>query len=342
MNTLPVATFNYNIDALLEEVTKRTSYTGMMRGTEQEPYLVDRMSLTSGENFMFKEFLEEAVHETYDWVKAFGRNIPAYDKIVSEYEDVPIYKDYGVRMVDENGNDMKFGEEIKLDADFMPMLNNSIQVTFGEIAFKKGINSADAKVKVKWKLVVHSVLGGELDTVETVFATSNYDTNLPLHIERIKFPFEFQEATGDTHVIKKVELYVYAEPYPNTITNIKKGTYVEYRTDFGDDSIFDLYKVNADCTNADWMNHSSKLNYDPRGCVVYMLERKEHFDENMIPSVDRALKEAIINRIIYLWFEYVNAPEAEKYLLKFEDYGHKAQLGMNTRTKDIQRKYKLF
>lgn len=341
MNTLPVATFNYNIDALLEEVTKRTSYTGMMRGTEQEPYLVDRMSLTSGENFMFKEFLEEAVHETYDWVKAFGRNIHAYDKIVSEYEDVPIYKDYGVRMVGVDGNDMKVGETIKLDADFIQS-PTSIQVTFDEIIFKNGVNDASAKVNVKWKLVVYSVLGGELNTVEILNATTNYDTKPSVPVSSIDFPFESQEATGDTHEIKKVELSVYAEPYPNTITNIKKGTYVEYRTDFGDDSIFDLYKVNADCTNADWMNHSSKLNYDPRGCVVYMLECKEHFDENMIPSVDRALKEAIINRIIYLWFEYVNAPEAEKYLLKFEEYGHKAQLGMNTRTKDIQRKYKLF
>lgn len=341
MNTLPVATFNYNIDALLEEVTKRTSYTGMMRGTEQEPYLVDRMSLTSGEDFMFKEFLEEAVHETYDWVKAFGRNIPAYDKIALDYTDTYVYKNFGASVKDSNGVEYEFGKVHKIDCTFMPvMLTDKIQVNFSELKAYK--NTTDTPVvTANIRFVVHSLLDGLLDVTETIERTDSLPTTVTIGLSRANVPFEFNE-NGSTHVIKNVEMYVTFSAAPVTVVDIKKNTYVEYRTDFSDDTIFELYKVNADCTNADWMNHSSKLNYDPRGCVVYMLERKEHFDENMIPSVDRALKEAIINRIIYLWFEYVNAPEAEKYLLKFEDYGHKAQLGMNTRTKDIQRKYKLF
>jgi hypothetical protein len=71
MSETPVVVFSYKISDILDEITKRTSYLGKMRSTEQEPFLVDRLSLTSGENFMFKEFIDNAANETYEWVKAF-------------------------------------------------------------------------------------------------------------------------------------------------------------------------------------------------------------------------------------------------------------------------------
>lgn len=339
---LPVVVFNYKISDLFEEVTKRTSYMGKMRSTEQEPYLVDRMSLTSGEDFMFNEFLEEAVHETYDWVKAFGRNIPMYDKIVSKYSDIPMYKDYGVsckNYVTEEAYsfdkpiEVKVDELLEDDEDVLFVGHDDIQVTS---------TIEDVEVVVEHKLILYTVLDG-LDVATTL----NYNRSKLVNkgkaaiFQGEQIPFNFVESDGK-HEIKGAELYITIKVKPVVSTAIKKGTYVEYRTDFSDDSVFDLYKVNADCTNADWMDYSCKLDYDPRGCVLYILERKDCFDKNILTSTDRALKEAIVNRIIYLWCEYVNAPEAEKYLLKFEDYGHKAQLGMNARTKDIQRKYKLF
>ena len=42
MENLPVVVFSYKIDDLLEEVTKRTSYIGKMRGTEQELHLLSK------------------------------------------------------------------------------------------------------------------------------------------------------------------------------------------------------------------------------------------------------------------------------------------------------------
>lgn len=339
---LPVVVFNYKISDLFEEVTKRTSYMGKMRSTEQEPYLVDRMSLDGGEDFMFHEFLEEAVHETYDWVKAFGRNIPMYDKIVSKYSDIPMYKDYGASCISVLEKEAySFGKPIKVKiAELFKEDDNTLFVGHEDIEVASSIE--DIEVIAEHKLVLYTVLDG-LDVVTTL----NYNRSRKINkgdnfnFQGEQTPFDFIES-GEEHEIKGAELYITMKVKPVVSMEIKEGTYVEYRTDFSDDSVFDLYKVNADCTNADWMDYSCKLDYDPRGCVLYILERKDYFDKNIITSTDRALKEAIINRIIYLWFEYVNAPEAEKYLLKFEDYGHKAQLCMNTRTKDIQRKYKLF
>lgn len=342
MGTLPVVVFNYKVSDLLEEVTKRTSYLGKMRSTEQEPYLVDRMSLTSGEDFMFEEFLEEAVHETYDWVKAFGRNIPMYDKIVSKYSDVPMYKDYGV-IARDAFNYFEFAIDKSVKVDITELLKEDGQTLFvGHDVIQVDSVIEDVEVIAEHKLVLHTMLDG-LD----VYTSLNYNRSKVIAkgsgalFQGEQIPFDFIES-DDEHEIKGAELYITIKVKPVNSMAIKKGTYVEYRTDFSDESVFDLYKVNADCTNADWKDFSCMLDYDPRGCVVYMLERKDCFDKNMLTSTDRALKEAIINRIMYLWCEYVNAPEADKYLLKFEEYGHKAQLGMNARTKDFQRKYKLF
>jgi hypothetical protein len=73
-----------------------------------------------------------------------------------------------------------------------------------------------------------------------------------------------------------------------------------------------------------------------------MLERCEHFDENKVFSIDRNIKEAILNYVIYRWYEFVNEAEADKYYLKFEDYAYKAKVGMNSTVKPIQRRYNTF
>jgi hypothetical protein len=333
--------FNYKISDLLEEVTKRTSYIGKMRGTEQEPYLVDRMSLTEGEDFMFHELLEEATHETYEWVKAFGRNIPMYDKIVKDYIDMPIYKNHGVVLRDSKKAEVITGEQINVaTTELRKSEDNLLFVGYDEII----CNSVKESVEViaEHKIILHT----ELDAHD-VYTELNHTHKITLEkgdtssLREVQIPFEFIE-NGSEHQIKGADLYITIKVKPVDVVAIKQGTYVEYRTDFNDDSIFDLYKVNADCSNESWEEYSCKLEYDPRGCIVYILERKENFDNNSISSTDRALKESIVNRIIYLWFEYVNLPDAERYLLKADEYGQKAQIGMNARTKDIQRKYNFF
>lgn len=67
--------FTYLESDILKEVEKRTSYLGKMRETEKNANLIDRMSLTAGESFLAKEFLEDAREQVYDWLRAFGRDI---------------------------------------------------------------------------------------------------------------------------------------------------------------------------------------------------------------------------------------------------------------------------
>lgn len=67
--------FTFTDADILKEVTKRTSFLGKSRGTEQQAHLLDRLSLTEGESFLFDEFMDDAITEVYDWIKAFGRGI---------------------------------------------------------------------------------------------------------------------------------------------------------------------------------------------------------------------------------------------------------------------------
>lgn len=332
MKTLPVVIFSYKISDLLEEVTKRTSYLGKMRGTEQEVHLLDRLSLTSGEDFMFTEFLDNAVTETYEWVKAFGRKVDEYDKILAKYTDMPLNKNFGMSVKDNNGNEYPFDEEIKVDCTYMPNpINNTLQISFAGF---RGYNilGEDATIiaNMKFRIYMPSM-------ATTIDARVTVPYNALVETKQYTLPFD-----GNLTNVKNVEMTIEFKAIPNIVTPIKRDTYVEYRTDFNDDTVFEVYKVNFDCDTTNWKDYSSLLAVDPRGCVTLIVERKPHFDKNMISSIDRNLKEAIVNHIIFQWFEYVNAPEAEKFLLKFEDYGQKAKIGLDTHTKDIQRKYKLF
>lgn len=332
--------FSYKIDDLLEEITKRTSYLGKMRGTEQEPFLLDRLSLTSGEDFMFSEFLDNAVNDTYEWVKGFGRNINYYDKVLLTYKDIPMYRNHGA-IVTIGGTPVMPNTRTKVNISSVDTTDTSITVTHDPIIVKP--QKGGVKTSVHYKCEITTILDDTITQREVVELTDNQVIiSGGSYNNTIRFiPFDFIE-DGCLHVLKDIKIEVEIVVNPNEVTNISKGTYVEYRSDFNDDSVFDVYQVTGDCTSADWMEHAVKLDYDPRGSVTYILERKENFDEHAVPSIHRALKEAMVNHIIYQWFEYVNAPEAERFYLKYDEAGLKAQVGMNARTKDVQRKYKLF
>jgi hypothetical protein len=338
METTPTVIFSYKIDDILEEITKRTSYFGKMRGTETEPVLIDRLSLTSGENFMFTEFLQDSVTQVYDWLKAFGRKIKYSNKCDITYNDIAIYKDHGVWMY-INGGMQEFGKWITIGtSDYKDNEDGTVSLTCDEISVER--MKEDVNVVIDFRYVVHSLLDGlDCDTPVTdrkvfrVTSGNSFSSGI--------LAFECKEHDS-YHQIYRIDMEVKCEVFPLNVVPIKKGDYVECRTDFGDDSIFDVYQVVEDCTNENWTEHADKLEYDPRESIVFMLERTSHFDENMIFSVDRNIKEALINYIIYRWFEFVNEVEADKFYIKYEDYAYKAKMGMESETKPVQRRYKLF
>lgn len=337
MDKLQVAVFSYRIPDILDEVYKRTSYFGKMRNTEKEPHLLDRLSLTEGENFLFTEFLDDAATQTYDWLKVFGCNIKDAKQIVMDYQSTTAYLNSGL-VVTCGGVEMPIGEPFSVPASATTSGNN-IDVTLDDYIEIKSKTSTKYKYHISCN--VKTTLNG-LECVEEHVIDSNVLTvsnggGLSLLSWSIT-DFDFDE-DGSKHVLKGVDCSITIEALqPTTLVNISKGTYIECPDSTGNKT---LYQATEDCTNANWSEHSTKVDYDARGCVVFILERHEHFDDNQISSVDRNIKEALVNYIIYRWFEYTNAPESSAFYDKFENYAQQAKIGMDSEKFILQRRYNI-
>lgn len=347
MENLPVVVFSYKIDDLLEEVTKRTSYIGKMRGTEQELHLLDRLSLTRGENFMFTEFIEDAASNVYDWLKAFGRKVKHAYHAKCVFDESVQYKHHGALItIDGVEADADKRYVYKGIAAMANVLSNRINATVPNVQVLSKIETVDVTIEYRFIVETHLPNYGKTSEVKVITNTATLDKGVKYPAAAgvgtsIYIPFEFNE-NGDIHELKNVDLEIVVKETPVNVVPIKAETYVEYHPSLTDLSAADYYQVVKDCTNADWFGNADKLPSDPRGNVMFVLEQTSYFDVNMIHSIDRNIKEAIVNYIIYRWFEFVNEVEAEKFYLKFDDYAHKAHIGMNSETKPIQRKYKLF
>lgn len=339
MANIPTVIFSYRVDDILEEITKRTSKLGQMR-TAEGPSLVDRLSLTRGEDFMFSEFLEDAVSQTYDWLKAFGRKIPMYEKIVLKYEDMKMLKDYGAQMK-ISGNDANLNEKIKINVEGLVKEDDST-LTVGHSPITLTNNSGESiNASVEHTLVLHTTLNEKpvTKTIEYVKSHSIDAGSLWL-FEAEAIPFEFIE-DGYEHKIDYAELDVFVTVSPVDVKPIKKDTYVEYHTDFSDDSVFDVYQTNVNCTTANWKDYSCKLAIDPRDKIVFILENSCNMDMNLMSSIDRNIKEALVNYIIWRWFEYTNPQEADRFYVKFEVYASEAKNGMDSEREIMQRTYNI-
>lgn len=75
------------------------------------------------------------------------------------------------------------------------------------------------------------------------------------------------------------------------------------------------------------------------GNVQFTLQPRTWWDRNAFTRVERYIKEALVNYILWKWFEYVNPQEAQPFFDKFEDYAHKAQLGMNAENGTLERRF---
>ena len=342
----PVVIFSYKIKDILTEVTKRTSYLGKMRNTEAVPNLIDRISLTDGERFLSDEFLEDAVQQTYDWLKAFGRNVKNACQIVSEYQDYLEYKDYGIEGVSIAGGEPEpIGTPFPLSCVAIPdYTNNTISVQVPIQPQYKNTITTDVDYTTTCEYTIKTKLANVLPCEETrtVVQTGTCNISSPINLDfSTILNFQWQEGRFQ-HVLDSVDVSVCIVVKPHTIIDYKKGDYIEYRNDLSDPSVYEVYQITDNCTNANWSEHAAHLVIDPRGRIVYTLEKTDYFDDNMIGSIDRNIKEAIINYIMYRWLTYTKPDEGDIYLTRFEDYIQRAKLGLESETSVQQRRYKLY
>lgn len=322
--------FIFPIADLKERVEKNTSYLGMMRESDNEPHMSDRLSLTDGESFLSDDFLEEAAAETYNWIKAFGRNIDRAYRIFPDGEMHNITEGHGVHiMVDGE----KRGMTCMLTPNGYVVASGVVHVSLPDIEIRIGdAGRIDFKVTVSYTTGILGTPFAERKVyTSTITATNDVVLN-----GAYDFPVELEAtALGDV-VVKSIDSVGIEITSVDKSYTLHKGDYVCYLLD-GGERMYGLVSSDYDSSKDDALI-CEKLDGDMRHSVMMKVELPDWQDRNMLPAVENYLRDALVNYIIWRWFETVYPKEAETFHDKWEDKAHKAQLGLNSERKILQRK----
>lgn len=338
---MEIAVFSYRIDDILKELYKRTSYMGKMRGTENIPNLIDRMSLSESERFLSNEFIDDAVEQTYDWLKAFGRGVTDSHTCIANYQDHEEFKDCGILFTtgDELTTRQDLNKNVELGCSYTSALNSvMVQNTNINVRCVTGAYGAKVNLYITYNFTIQDGSATFLKIIKNNISNQTIDDSHTLehNTKTIKLSdigvSSASEIVGIT-LTASVEIVSPLNTY-----NMSVGDFVEYHKDLQNLSDTELYRVTHDCNNTDWKLNSTLLNADIRGSITFQLAQPKFFDVNAISKVNRNIKEALLNYIIYRWYEYVKSDEAEAFYKKFEAYAHQAKISMNAEVSPMMRK----
>lgn len=325
--------FVFGIDNLLREAEKRTSYLGKMRGTEKEAHLYERMSLTDGERFLSDEYIKEASAETYDWIKAFGRGV---DNAFMQFGDGTlkmVRKHFGAGIT-VGGSNYELGiTDYALSSGMVQIANNPqgffyIDVTLPQV----DITIGDA-AKVVYRVSLHITVGVQNTPFEEKRVLTQ-DVTITQNTSWTKYVSQFMYEQSDFGLLVPESIdSIDIEILSADMASASPSQFTEYKGKYAEGDLAFALKDGA------WYEPEAVwYEKDIRNSVVYTLEIPEWQDGNMLRKVENNLCEAIINYVVWRWFETVNPSEAAIYYDKWEEKAHGAQLGLNSEKRVLQRR----
>lgn len=120
---------------------------------------------------------------------------------------------------------------------------------------------------------------------------------------------------------------------------INRMSLTEGESFLSDDMLADAIEQTYEWVQAFGRNIEESHVMTQEGNIVFTLQPRVWWDRQAFSTVERYLKEALINYVLYRWYEYTNIQEAPLYLAKFEDYAYKAQLGMNAEGTKLHKRF---
>lgn len=343
--------FSYKVADLQKEVEKRTSYLGKMRSTKEAQHLLDRLALTESENFLFEQYLMEAAGRTYDWLQAFGRNVPKAMLANIGTTTHKLFENYGLSI--KVGSKTQKGsfwiQPNETDIDNIILDNDGDTVNVVSIEFSNLANE-DMQVKYVFHHMIRTYVvdsdGNELPISDDITIDEEREILIDVassKIENVEITKDFRTSQyGD---VKGVYRGCYAELKDLILDGVAQpinvGDYVEEVC--VENGNITLWKMLERCTSHNWETHDRLcLDSDDRESIVYTLDCPAWQDENMYGRVDMSIKEAIVNYVIGLWFEVVLSEEAEAFINKAEKHGLDTQMALNAEKKFLRRRYNTF
>lgn len=338
-------TFIFPIAEIKQLIEQRTSNLGKMRGSETEPHLLNRLSLTDGESFLSNEWLEEAAGETYDWIKAFGRNVKDAFRIYPDGDLVTIKENHGAHL-EVGGSRVGLIHKQEIPAANVHIIHNSAQSDEQSniTAFTVNVNlpsAVNVKVgeaaEVYYQVLVNYTEGVNDAPIEN---KKQYIISKSISADAaessLQFVVQMTTLLGDMTVksIDGVEVAI-TKAVPVHFT-LKKGDYIHLLNADGT-QMYGLVGADYD-SDTDLPIFATPLAGDVRNAIVFTVDLPDWQDRNMLPMVERNLKDALSYFVIWRWFEVVYPQEAQPFHERFEEKAHQAQLGLNTENHTLQRK----
>lgn len=339
------------ISLLKRKVEMHTSRIGMSRKDEDSPYLTDKYSLTEGENFLFEDYLKEAVGKTYNWIKAFGRTLPNACMIYPEGTLTELHETNGV-YVTVNGI-RKSLKEINIPVTSEMYTTELVEESGDDKTYKVSLSLPEINIYIGQATQIDFILRARYTTLaDEVFEEScAYDvTQSVTDDDEQGGDFDFNVTLNNSMFAKRIKS---VDSFEVIITGIaapthtfSKGDYVKMT--YEDGSI--MYGIVDEANGTAW--HAIWRKEDLRGSVVFDIELREWEDQNMLMAAQEHLTNAIVFYIMYRWFETVqdgvmtmyggrwHKPEsqAEKFYMKYEEEGYAAKSSLNSQRRILQRK----
>lgn len=330
-----IHTFVFPLSDLRREIEKRSSYLGKMRSTEQEKHLLERFALTEGEAFLSDEYLREAATETYDWIRAFGRGVEHAFVFYPMKEAIEIREHFGACIeVGESGPSIKVN--IPLTSDMCTLSYTALG--FHGVIQLSGYNiETGSASKVRYRVTLYYTFGVPNSPIEEPRSQATF-SDISSNSSFVQYEFfvpKENTSLGDAGLksVERLEIEIMAmEP----AVQLSEGDYICF-TDMHDKKRYGVVKAGTSYAGfdepvCDWYD------YDIRDSISYRLMIPHWQDNNMLPKVKNDLREALVNYILWRWFEMVNPTEASIYYDKWEEKAHGAQLGLNAEDRVLQRR----
>lgn len=329
----------YNLQNLQQEVEKRTSYLGSMRATDNTPHLLNRVALTKGEAFLYEEYLLNTLSEIIAYLQPWIRN-KTNPYII--YPDAPIHTvkhDLGAYGTLENQYFCK-GAPLKLtnvqpNDNFTITIHNGKAIIVGlKITICYTSYIPDTPV-VNSGIIESSVLPLSFPQ-ENSMLTDNGSWNLNLNLRQTELGNEELKSIEWVQLETEASL---GQSYSNLSAN--KGEYVIEQhimleqqcyllTDNWQEGIIPLQDV-AVPFEENYIN-----------AIVFNFDMPNWWNNAMLNTAKRQLRESLVNGIIAQWLEFVLPEEAQTFALKTQSAIENVVVALNAENKPLKRNYRMF
>lgn len=321
--------FSYRLVDLQKEIEKRTFYLGKYRKTEEAQHLLDLIGMSRDEGDLLYPFAQAAMGDVYDQLNASSLHIPKTYKWVTP--SAPTEAPAIPTPVPLQAGDIVLNTDVAADGQSITIYGSATdrgQITSSGVQiFSNSVFRLCFNINLSYT-TRYSIIG----TTTNIIPTHTISVDVPAENIRptgastwIIVPFEFKPklepqsniTTAEIiHAVTSIDADLasvhlkFVEP-----TKLASGDIINYSG-----VIYEMLE-DTDTNNLDLDKHA--LQVDPEETLVegihYYLSVPNFLNITSVEPLDNAIKEALVNRMIWKWLILSYPAEAATYDTLYQD-----------------------